>query len=37
MYSFWKPQIQNLRKLEYYMKSLKNIILNKDMLALWKV
>ena len=22
-YSLWKPQIQNLRKLEYYMKSIK--------------
>ena len=30
----YKPQIQNLRKLEYYMKSIKKRILNTEMSAL---
>jgi len=35
--SLRKSQIQNPRKLEYYMKPIKKWILNAEMLALWKV
>ena len=33
-YSLWKPQIQNLRKLEYYMKSIKKRISTTNMSAI---
>ncbi len=33
-YRWWKPKIQYLRKCEYYIRSIKNYILNKNVMIL---
>ena len=36
-YSSWKPQIQYVKKFEYFMKAIKKYIFNTEMSAFWKV